>query len=90
MHQVFIASKLVANESKKDADLLIEHLLPPSKKPFWLQIGEPKSRSWLYKNALKKRPTAKPIENGKVSKQTHTEDVIGKEYVKNKLAQAIV
>ena len=43
-HQVLIASQLIINEGKKDANLLIEHLLSPVKKPLQLQTGESKPR----------------------------------------------
>lgn len=43
-HQVLIASELIVNESKKDADLLVEHLLLILEKPLRPQTSEPKPR----------------------------------------------
>lgn len=85
-HQLLIRSKPVVNESRRGADLLIEHPLPPPKKPFRPQTGQPKPRGHSCKNALEKYLAAKPIEGGKISKKTCVKDITAKEYNKDKLA----
>lgn len=64
--------------------------MPPPKKPLRPQTDEPKSRSWPCKNAFEKRVVAKPIEDDKISKKAHAEEVAAKKDDKNELAQAIV
>lgn len=51
MHQVLIVSKPVVNKSKRGADLLIEHLLPPPVKLFQQLAGKPKLKKRLRKRA---------------------------------------
>lgn len=73
-YQVLIVSRPVINKGKKDANLLIEHLLPPTKKPIWPQTSKQKPRGWLYKNALKKL-IVKPIRNSKSSNRVYIENI---------------
>ena len=70
--------------------MLIERPLPPAKKLFQLQTGEPKPRGLPRKNALEKCPIAEPIGNGKASNRIHVENVTDKVYDKDELAQAIM
>ena len=44
MHQVFIMSEPIVNESRRDADLLIEHPMPPMTKLLQQSIGKPKPK----------------------------------------------
>ena len=83
-HQVLIASKSIVNKSKKSADLLVKHPLPPSDKPLQLQIGKPKPRGRPRKNPVEKRSTAK------ISKRGHIEDILSEEDVEEETVQAIM
>ena len=74
-HQVFIASKLVVNESKRDEDLLIKHLLPSSKKFLQPQTSELKPRGLPHKNIFEKRTIAKLLWDGKSNSRAHTNNI---------------
>lgn len=69
IHQVFIASKPIINQSKRYTDLLMEYLLPSPKKSFQLQTSILKTKSWSYKNIFKKRLIANLVKNGKINKE---------------------
>lgn len=71
-------------------NLLIEHLLPPPKKPLQLKTSEPKLRDWPCKNAFEKRLIAKLIGNGKISKKTYAKDITTEKYDEDELTQAII
>ena len=74
-HQVLIASKLVVNKSKREADLLIKHLLPSSKKPLQPQRSELKLRGLPYKSIFKKRTIAKLLWDSKSNRRAHTNNI---------------
>lgn len=81
-HQVFITSEPTVNKSKRDVNLLIEHLLLPNKKPFQLQTNKLKPKHQPLKDAFKQCPATKPMEDSKINKKTHVEDITFKEYNK--------
>lgn len=84
---MLITSKPVVKENKKNIDLLVKHLLPPSEKPLWPQAKKPKPRGQLSKSI-----SEKPIRDWcKSSKKPDLGDVAIKENASgNELAQAIV
>ncbi|MCJ1347848.1 hypothetical protein MMC31_006078 [Peltigera leucophlebia] len=91
-YQVLIASEPVVNKSKRGANLLMEHPLPPPEKPLRPQTGEPKPRSRFQKNALEKRLAAKQslIEGNKLGKRAHAKDVASENDIEEKVVQAII
>ena len=92
IHQVFIASKPVINKSKRGADQLVEHPLPPSEKLLQPQTSKPKPRGRPQKNALEKRLATKQslIEGSKPGKRAHAEDIASENDVEEEVVQAIV
>ena len=76
-------SEPVVNDSKRSADILLEHPLPPPEKPFWSQMAEPKPRDRTCKSTSE-RPFTKS------SKRPHPEDSVNKKNAnEDELAQAI-
>ena len=54
IHQVFITIEPIVNEGERDANLLIEHLLLPAKKPLQPQTGKTEPRSRSHKSNFEK------------------------------------